>query len=102
SIYIKKMNSIWNELKYNKNSYNHLKEKIRKGKKMMTKRYNKFETAVIHEGYDEKEMLGSLAVPLFQTSTYVFDSAEQGERRFAGEEPGYMYSRLGNPTVHVL
>ena len=68
----------------------------------MVKKYNKFETAVIHEGYDEKEMLGSLAVPLFQTSTYVFDSAEQGERRFAGEEEGYIYSRLGNPTVKVL
>lgn len=68
----------------------------------MTKKYNKFETAVIHEGYDAKEMLGSLSVPLFQTSTYVFDSAEQGEKRFAGEETGYIYSRLGNPTVNVL
>lgn len=68
----------------------------------MTKKYNKFETAVIHEGYDEKEMLGSLSVPLFQTSTYVFDSAEQGEKRFSGEEAGYIYSRLGNPTVNVL
>lgn len=68
----------------------------------MTKKYNKFETAVIHEGYDAKEMLGSLSVPLFQTSTYVFDSAEQGEKRFAGEEAGYIYSRLGNPTVNVL
>lgn len=68
----------------------------------MTKKYNRFETAVIHEGYDAKEMLGSLSVPLFQTSTYVFDSAEQGEKRFAGEETGYIYSRLGNPTVNVL
>ncbi|MHA6250609.1 methionine gamma-lyase [Oceanobacillus sp. CAU 1775] len=68
----------------------------------MTKKYQKFETAVIHEGYEPKEMLGSLAVPLFQTSTYVFDSAEQGEKRFSGEEDGYIYSRLGNPTVRVL
>jgi methionine-gamma-lyase len=68
----------------------------------MTKKYKRFETAVIHEGYDEKEMLGSLAPPIFQTSTYVFDSAEQGERRFLGEEAGYMYSRLGNPTVKIL
>lgn len=73
-----------------------------KGKKLMTKKYRKFETATIHEGYDSQEMQGSLAVPLFQTSTYVFDSAEQGERRFAGEEDGYVYSRLGNPTVRVL
>src|SRR5690606_18563839 len=52
--------------------------------------------------YDSKEMLGSLTTPLFQTSTYTFDTAEQGERRFAGEEEGYIYSRLGNPTVKVL
>lgn len=61
-----------------------------------------FETTVIHEGYDAKDMLGSLATPLFQTSTYTFETAEQGERRFAGEEDGYVYSRLGNPTVNVL
>src|SRR5699024_10677392 len=40
--------------------------------------------------------------PLFQTSTYTFENAEQGERRFAGEEDGYIYTRLGNPTVSVL
>ncbi|PID03943.1 methionine gamma-lyase [Sporosarcina sp. P2] len=60
------------------------------------------ETAVIHEGYDSKDHQGSLSVPLYQTSTYVFDSAEQGERRFVGEEAGNIYSRLGNPTVAVL
>lgn len=68
----------------------------------MSKKYQRFETAVIHEGYDSKEMLGSLSTPLFQTSTYTFKTAEQGERRFAGEEKGYIYSRLGNPTVSVL
>ncbi|WP_313235206.1 methionine gamma-lyase [Sporosarcina ureae] len=60
------------------------------------------ETAMIHEGYASEDHQGSLAVPLYQTSTYVFDSAEQGERRFAGEEAGNIYSRLGNPTVAVL
>src|SRR5690625_1614057 len=68
----------------------------------MMKNKKRFETDVIHEGYDTKDMLGSLSTPIFQTSTYTFDSAEQGERRFAGEEEGYMYSRLGNPTVTVL
>ncbi|MFC3039903.1 methionine gamma-lyase [Virgibacillus xinjiangensis] len=63
---------------------------------------NRFETEVVHKGYDSKKMLGSLAVPLFQTSTYTFDTSEQGERRFSGEEEGYVYSRLGNPTVTVL
>ncbi|WP_408634671.1 methionine gamma-lyase [Oceanobacillus manasiensis] len=47
-------------------------------------------------------MLGSLTPPIFQTSTYTFTTAEQGERRFAGEEEGYIYSRLGNPTVRIL
>ena len=62
----------------------------------------KFETEVIHHGYDSKDFLGSLSAPIFQTSTYTFESAEQGERRFAGEEEGYIYSRLGNPTVNIL
>jgi methionine-gamma-lyase len=61
-----------------------------------------FETLVIHHGYDSKEHLGSLSVPIFQTSTFTFDTAEQGETRFAGEEEGYIYSRLANPTVRVL
>ncbi|WP_068673928.1 methionine gamma-lyase [Oceanobacillus sp. Castelsardo] len=68
----------------------------------MGKKYKHMETAIIHDGYDDKEMLGSLAPPIFQTSTFTFDSAEQGERRFSGEEEGYIYSRLGNPTVTIL
>lgn len=39
---------------------------------------------------------------IYQTSTFVFDSAEQGASIFAGEVPGYVYTRLGNPTVKVL
>lgn len=68
----------------------------------MTRKYKYFETSVIHEGYDSKDMLGSLTPPLFQTSTYTFETAEQGERRFSGEEDGFIYSRLGNPTISVL
>ena len=45
---------------------------------------------------------GSLAVPLYQTSTFSFETASQGENRFAGVEEGNIYSRLGNPTVRVL
>ena len=58
----------------------------------MTRRHKRIETSVIHDGYDAKEMLGSLTTPLFQTSTYTFETAEQGERRFSGEEDGYIYS----------
>lgn len=60
------------------------------------------DTLVIHEGYDDKLHHGSLAVPLYQTSTYSFENAVQGEKRFSGEESGNIYSRLGNPTVRVL
>ena len=58
-------------------------------------------TTVVH-GNHEKNPNGALATPIFQTSTFVFDSAEQGGRRFAGQEGGYIYSRLGNPTTGVL
>ncbi|MDM5339407.1 methionine gamma-lyase [Fictibacillus enclensis] len=60
---------------------------------------NYFETHAIHAGYDDREHSGSLSPPIFQTSTFVFPDAETGERRFAGTEEGYVYSRLKNPTV---
>lgn len=62
----------------------------------------RFETNVIHKGYNSLRYEGSLVPPLFQTSTFTFNTAEQGEQRFAGKEPGYIYSRLGNPTVKML
>ncbi|TLS39092.1 methionine gamma-lyase [Pseudalkalibacillus caeni] len=62
----------------------------------------KFATEAIHSGYEAVEHKNSLASPLYQTSTFVFETAEAGERRFAGEEEGFIYSRLGNPTVKVL
>ena len=55
----------------------------------------------IHTG-NHKNPFGALAVPIYQTSTFVFDSAEQGGKRFALEEEGYIYSRLGNPTTAVF
>lgn len=60
-----------------------------------------FGTMSIHTG-NHKNPFGALAVPIYQTSTFVFDSAEQGGRRFALEEEGYIYSRLGNPTTAVF
>jgi len=61
-----------------------------------------FATKAIHQGYDANEMKGSVATPIFQTSTFQFDSAEHGEHSFSGEENGYIYTRIGNPTVDVL
>ncbi|WP_066258175.1 methionine gamma-lyase [Neobacillus drentensis] len=68
----------------------------------MKNKKSRFETEVIHSGYSADEHQGSLVPPLYQTSTFTFASAEQGERRFAGQEEGFIYSRLGNPTVKIL
>lgn len=57
-----------------------------------------FDTKAIHGGHIGDKQFGSLATPIYQTSTFIFDSAEQGGNRFAGEEKGYIYTRLGNPT----
>ncbi|WP_195937984.1 methionine gamma-lyase [Romboutsia sp. 1001713B170131_170501_G6] len=65
-------------------------------------RGKKFATKAIHGGHHKDPVSGALTTPIFQTSTFVFDSAEQGGRRFALEEGGYIYSRLGNPTNSQL
>ena len=67
---------------------------------METKKYG-LGTTAIHAG-TLKNLYGTLTMPIYQTSTFIFDSAEQGGRRFALEEAGYIYTRLGNPTTTVL
>ncbi len=61
-----------------------------------------FATKAIHGGKQKDKNSGALATPIYQTSTFVFDSAEQGGRRFALEEDGYIYTRLGNPNTTVI
>lgn len=61
-----------------------------------------FGTKAIHGGNVRDTQYGSLTMPIYQTSTFAFDSCEQGGRRFAGEEGGYIYTRLGNPTTSAL
>ncbi|NQV14736.1 PLP-dependent transferase [bacterium] len=56
-------------------------------------------TRVVHAGANPDNEYGSVAIPIYQTSTFKFDSADQGARRFSGEEEGYIYTRLGNPTT---
>ena len=60
-----------------------------------------FATRQIHAG-KVKNAAGALCDPIYQTSTFEFDTVEQGGARFAGQEGGYIYSRLGNPTVATL
>jgi len=59
-------------------------------------------TRVTHAGSNPDGQHGSVAVPIYQTSTFKFESAEQGARRFSGEETGYIYTRLGNPTTDAF
>lgn len=61
-----------------------------------------FYTDVIHAGQHPDLLFGGVSVPIHQSSTFAFQSAEQGAARFAGEEDGYIYTRIGNPTVRAL
>jgi methionine-gamma-lyase len=61
-----------------------------------------FSTRAIHHGYDAYAGAGSLNPPVYLSSTYTFPTAEDGAARFAGEQAGYVYSRVGNPTTCLL
>ncbi|MXO50059.1 methionine gamma-lyase [Erythrobacter gaetbuli] len=61
-----------------------------------------FASRAIHHGYDPAENQGALTPPMHLASTFAFESAEQGGAIFAGEQPGYFYSRISNPTVDLL
>ncbi|TMI96931.1 MAG: PLP-dependent transferase [Bacteroidetes bacterium] len=52
----------------------------------------------VHGGHTQDPMYAH-QVPIYASSTYVYDTAEQGMRRFSGKEEGYIYSRWGNPTM---
>jgi methionine-gamma-lyase len=60
------------------------------------------ETQAIHAGQHVDPATGAVAPPLIQTSTFAFESCAQGAARFAGEEVGFIYTRMGNPTVARL
>lgn len=56
---------------------------------------------MIHGG-EFNDVYGSATVPIYQTSTFMFENAEQGAKFFSGEESGYIYTRIANPTIHAL
>src|SRR5499427_3384431 len=60
------------------------------------------ETLAIHSGYDVEPTTKSVAVPIYQTAAYEFDSAEHAAALFNLEAEGFRYSRISNPTVAVL
>ncbi len=60
-----------------------------------------FNTKLIHAG-DMHDEWGSAVTPIYQTSTFAFKSAKHGADCFAGKEKGFIYTRIGNPTIEVL
>lgn len=61
-----------------------------------------FSTRAIHHGYDAYAGHGALNPPVYMSSTYTFPAVDDGSARFAGEQVGYVYSRIGNPTTALL
>src|SRR6202162_1528110 len=60
------------------------------------------ETIAIHGGYETEPTTKSVAVPIYQTAAYEFDSAEHAAALFNLESEGFRYSRISNPTTAVL
>jgi methionine-gamma-lyase len=58
-------------------------------------------TRMVHAGH-EMDHTGAVNVPIYQSSTFAFKSAQSGAAIFAGKEDGFIYTRIGNPTIHAL
>ena len=67
----------------------------------MKKKQLGFETKQVHAGHF-KDAYGSVAVPIYQTSTFEFIDADHGAACFAREDSGYIYSRIANPTIKAF
>jgi methionine-gamma-lyase len=63
-----------------------------------SRKFSGWGSLAVHAGH-KKDPMYAHQVPIYASSTYVFDDAEQGMRRFSGQEEGYIYSRWGNPTM---
>ncbi len=60
------------------------------------------ETQAIHAGPEPDPTHGAVSVPIYQSSTFSFADTDEGAARFAGTDPGFKYTRLGNPTTRAL
>jgi methionine-gamma-lyase len=67
----------------------------------MTPEPQGFHTRLVHAGH-RHDPTGAVTVPIYQTSTFAFRSAEHGAGLFAGADDGYIYTRIGNPTIRAL
>ena len=68
----------------------------------MSERQLKFDTLQVHGGQTADPTTGSRAVPIYQTSSYVFDNAEHAANLFGLKETGNIYTRIMNPTTDVF
>jgi len=68
---------------------------------MSNEKKHGFNSDLVH-GIRFKDPYGSVIMPIYQTSTFSFENAEQGARRFSGESDGYIYTRIDNPTTMEL
>jgi len=59
-------------------------------------------STAIHAGFDPMDHKGAVSVPIYQSSTFMFPSAEEGAARFDGRSDGPIYTRLANPTTQAL
>jgi methionine-gamma-lyase len=69
---------------------------------MKTTHETQFATQAIHAGYDAKQNQGALTPPIYVSSTYAFDTVEQGAAAFQGENDRFIYARLGSPSQQIL
>jgi len=69
---------------------------------MTSSKFYKFNTLSLHAGQEPDPKTGSRAVPIHQTSSYVFNDTDHAASLYNLEQPGHIYSRISNPTVAVL
>lgn len=69
---------------------------------MVTPKFAKFDTLSLHAGQQPDPATGARAVPIYQTTSYMFDDTDHAASLYNLERPGHIYSRLSNPTVAVL
>ena len=69
---------------------------------MAAPKHPKFATLSLHAGQQPDPATGARAVPIYQTTSFVFDDTDHAASLFNLERAGYIYSRISNPTVAVL
>jgi len=74
----------------------------KQGDFIMSENTYRFDTLKVRAGYHPEEHSGAVSVPIYQTAAFDFGTEERAERLFKNEEFGFLYSRIGNPTVDVL